>query len=67
MAVKGQVLVDLIAEYTKELAQVGSKEVAMPEERLKINMISPQQTWQLFVNRAANKKGLGVQIVIISP
>ena len=67
MAVKGQVLVDLIAEYTKELEKVGSKEVAMPEERLKINMISPQQTWQLFVNRAANKKGLGVEIVIISP
>lgn len=40
MAVKGQVLVDLIIEFTKELEKVGSKEVAMPEERLKINMIS---------------------------
>ena len=41
MVVKGQVLVDLIAEFTKELEQVGSKEVVMLEERLKINMISP--------------------------
>ena len=40
MAVKEQVLVDLIAEFTEELEQVGSKEVAMPKERLKINMIS---------------------------
>ena len=41
MAIKEQVLVDLIVEFTKELEQVGSKEVVMLEERLQINMISP--------------------------
>ena len=41
MAIKEQVLVDLIVEFAKELEQVGSKEVVMLEERLKINMISP--------------------------
>lgn len=42
MAVKGKVLKDLIIEFTKELEKVDSKEVAMPEDRLKINMISSQ-------------------------
>ena len=41
MVIKEQVLVDLIVEFTKELEQVGSKEVVMLEERLQINMISP--------------------------
>lgn len=63
--VKGQVLVDLVGEFTEELKQVDSEEVGMPEEGLRINTILSQQTWQLFVDGASNQKGMGVGITII--
>ena len=39
----------------------------MPKNRVMINAISPQLSWELFVDKAANQKGLGIGIVIISP
>lgn len=50
---------DLVGEFTEELEQVDSEEVRMPEEGLRINTILSQQTWQLFVDGAANQKGMG--------
>ena len=38
--VKGQVLVHLVAEFIEEVDQVNFEGVAMPEERLRVNMIS---------------------------
>lgn len=40
--VKGQVLMDLVGEFTEELKQVDSEEVGMPEEGLRINTILSQ-------------------------
>lgn len=65
-AVKGQVLVDQVAEFIKEVDQVGSKGVRIPEESLRVNMISSCWTWDLFVDKASNQKDEGVGIVIIS-
>lgn len=66
-AMKRQVLTDLVAEFTEELNQVGPEEVGTPKEAIRMNLVTTQQTWQLFVDRAANEKGSGVGIVIISP
>ena len=67
MAVKGQVLVDLVAEFTEELDPSDPKEVGVPKEVVRMNLVTSHQAWQLFVNGAANQKGLGIGIVIISP
>ena len=39
MIVKGQVLTDLVAEFIEEIDQTGPKEVGMPEEGLRINLV----------------------------
>ena len=66
-AAKGQVLSDLVAEITKELDQLDSQEVGMPEEGVSVNTISSQRTQEWFADRDANQKGSGIRIVIISP
>ena len=39
MIVKGQVLTDLVAKFIEEIDQTGPKEVGMPEEGLRINLV----------------------------
>jgi len=38
--VKGQVLADLVVEFTEELDQLDSQEVGMPEKGVRVNTIS---------------------------
>ena len=52
--VKGQVLAGLVAEFTEELDQAGPEEVEMPKKGLRINLVSTQKTWQLFVDGVVN-------------
>jgi len=63
--IKGQVLADLIAEFTEELGD--SKEGTKLEETLRVNSVESQQVWQLFVDSLANQRGSGKGIVMISP
>ena len=66
-SLKGQVLTDLVAEFTKpkveELPSVGDM-----DEKL-VGMISQYRlpTWEVYVNGASNQKGLRVGLVLISP
>ena len=64
--VKGQVLTDLVVEFTEELDQPDSQEVRMPKKGVRVNTISSQRTWEFFVDRAANQKGSEIRIMIIS-
>ena len=66
-SIKGQVLADLVAEFAecpKEM-EGGSEKL---DERL-IGMVSIQcpPLWELYVNRAANQRGSGVELVLVSP
>ena len=64
-SMKGQVLADLIAEFTEES---GSSEVGERLERLvHVEMVVAKCTWKLFVDGVANKKGSGIGIVMVSP
>lgn len=60
-AVKVQVLTDLVEEFTKEQEQVGSEEVEVHEEGLRVNAVSSQQTWQFFVAGQLNKRARGLE------
>ena len=65
--IKGQVLADLVAEFTEleieELPSVGDM-----DEKL-IGTISQYRlpTWELYVDGVSNQKGSGVRLVLMSP
>ena len=66
-SIKGQVLADLVAEFTEpeieELPSVGNM-----DEKL-VGMISQYRlpTWEVYVDGASNQKGLGIGLVLMSP
>ena len=66
-SVKGQVLADLVAEFAKTPFK---EKVEKPNmDGKSIGMISLQKplTWRVHVDGAANQKGSGVGLIIISP
>ena len=66
-SIKGQVLADLVAEFTEpqieELPSVGKM-----DEKL-VGTISQYRflTWEVYVDGASNQKGLGIGLVLMSP
>ena len=66
-SIKGQVLADLVVEFTEcpEEMEGGSEK---PDEGL-IDMVSVQcpPPWELYVDGAANQRELGVGLVLVSP
>ena len=66
-SIKGQVLADLVAEFTEpqieELPLVGNM-----DEKL-VGMISQYRlsTWEVYVDGASNQKGSGIGLVLMSP
>nr|XP_023891298.1 uncharacterized protein LOC112003343 [Quercus suber] len=64
MSVKGHILADLVAEFTKEEAIPKSD---MDEKS--VSTISQQNPshWEMYMDDAANQKGSGVGLVLISP
>ena len=66
-SVKGQVLADLVAEFTKlEIEELPSDENM--DEKL-VGTISQYclPTWKVYVDGASNQKGSGVGLVLMSP
>ena len=65
-AVKGQVLADLVAEFA-EPTQEGGGETLSLDGKL-ISAISQQEPswWKVHINDAANQRGLGVGLVLVS-
>ena len=65
-SIKGQVLADLVAEFTKpeieELSSVGNM-----DEKL-VGTISQYRLpiWEVYVDEASNQKGLGIGLVLMS-
>lgn len=60
--IKGQVLVDLVAEFTKDV--VGDKKLG--PSVLMISASSPI-TWEVYTDGVADQKGFGVGIILVSP
>jgi len=67
IAVKGQVLTDLVAEFTESPIVVGAEEQGIRGEQISTVSIHGHSPWKLSVGGVANQKGSGVGIVIISP
>ena len=66
-AIKGLVLADLVPEFTEH---PGAGVIGEGESTgVQVAKVAIQEcsTWKLYVDRAANQKGPGVGIVIVSP
>ena len=66
-SIKGQVLADLVAEFTK-LETVELPSGGNMDEKL-VGTISQYclPTWEIYVDGASNQKGSGVGLVMMSP
>ena len=66
-SIKGQVLADLVAEFTEcpEKVERGSKK---PDEgSIGVAFVQCPPPWELYVDGAANQQGLRVGLVLMSP
>lgn len=61
-AVKGQVLVDLVVEFTEDAVVDNGVGLSV----LVLSAPSPA-TWEVYIDGAANQKGSEVRIVLVSP
>ena len=66
-SVKGQVLTDLVAEFAEGSAENESNKLRMGEKSVGLIAAQEPVQWKVYVNGAANQKGSGVGLVLISP
>ena len=65
--VKGQVLVDLVVEFTEPTVEAVTKEENMDGKSVGTIFAQGASRWKVYVDGAANQKGSGVGLVLISP
>ena len=66
-SVKGQVLADLVAEFTETPVENESNEHYMDEKSVGQIVVQEPLQWKVYVDGAANQKGSGVGLVLILP
>ena len=66
-SVKGQILADLIAEFTESPVENESNEHRMDEKSVGLIAMKEPLQWKVYVEGRANQKGSGVGLVLISP
>ena len=66
-SIKGQGLADLVAEFAEcpEEMEGGSKK--LDEGSIGVAFVQCPMPWELYVDRAANQRGSGVGLVLVSP
>ena len=66
-SIKGQVLTDLVAEFTKPEIEELPSDGNMDEKLVGTVSQYGLPTWEVYVDRASNQKGSGVGLVLMSP
>ena len=66
-SIKGQVLADLGAEFAEGPVKNESEEHRMDEKSVGLITVQEPLQWKVYVDGAANQKGSGVGLVLISP
>ena len=66
-SIKGQVLADLVAEFAecREKMEGGSKK--LDEGLIDVASVQCPPPWELYVDGAANQRGSGVELILVSP
>ena len=66
-SVKGQVLTDLVAEFVELPEEVEMKQHDMDEKSVGLIFAQDTSSWKVYVDGAANQRGVGVGLVLVSP
>jgi len=66
-AVKGQVLADLVAEFAEPSLKEEEGMRSMDEKSVGAIFLQGPTCWKVYVDGAANQRGSGVGLVLISP
>ena len=66
-SIKGQVLADLVAEFAESPEEVEMGDGLVDERSVGVASIQGLQPWELYVDGAANQRGSGVGLVLVSP
>ena len=65
--IKGQVLVDLVAEFAECPEEMDMENRNMGERSVGVVSVQCPMPWELYVDGVANQRGLGVGLVLVSP
>ena len=66
-SIKGQVLVDLVVEFAECLEEMDGENHNLGERSIGVVSVQCPMPWELYVNGAANQRGLGVRLVLVLP
>ena len=66
-SIKGQVLADLVAEFAECPEEMDVENHNMGERSVGIVSVQCPMPWELYVDGAANQRGSGVGLVLVSP
>ena len=66
-SIKGQVLADLVAEFVECPKEMDVENHNMGERSVGVVSIQCPMPWELYVDGAANQRGSGVGLVLVSP
>ena len=66
-SIKRQVLANLVAEFAECLKEMNVEKYGMDEKLVGIISVQCSTPWEMYVDRAANQRGSGVGLVLVSP
>ena len=66
-SIKGQVLVDLVAEFAECPKEMEGENPNMGERSISMVSVQCPTPWELYVDEAANQRGLRVGLILVSP
>ena len=66
-SIKGQILVDLEAEFVEPPVEIVAEEQNMDGKSVGVIFTPRPPCWKVYVDGAANQRGSGVGVVLISP
>ena len=66
-SIKGQVLIDLVAEFAETPLEEKVEEQNMDEKSVCAISLQEPLSWKVYIDGAANHKGSGVGLVLVSP
>ena len=66
-SVKGQVLTNLVDEFTESPLEERMKKQDMDGKSIRLVSLQEPLSWRVYVDGAANHKGSGMGLILISP
>ena len=66
-SIKGQVLAELVAEFAECPEKMNMEKHDMDEKSVGIVSVQCSTPWEVYVDGAANQRGSGVRLVLVSP